>query len=103
MDKRVDTGGLSKVPLGSVVTYTVVIRNAGGAVASSVGMTNPLLSGVTFKAWVDQGGASVTERTVEWGAAFPATDVRPAVIPSDNRPECREVPWPPGWRCLLVL
>jgi uncharacterized repeat protein (TIGR01451 family) len=46
--KSVDTGGLSKVPLGNVVTYTVVISNSDSTVASSVVMTDILPSGVSF-------------------------------------------------------
>jgi uncharacterized repeat protein (TIGR01451 family) len=46
--KSVDTAGLSQVPLGSVVTYTIVISNSNSTVASSVVMTDPLPSAVSF-------------------------------------------------------
>jgi uncharacterized repeat protein (TIGR01451 family) len=48
VSKSVDTGGLSEVPLGSVVTYTIVISNSDNTVASSVVMTDILPSGVSF-------------------------------------------------------
>lgn len=48
VSKSVDTGGLSEVPLGNVVTYTIVISNSDSTVASSVVMTDILPSAVSF-------------------------------------------------------
>jgi uncharacterized repeat protein (TIGR01451 family) len=69
--KTRDIGGLSEVPLGGVVTYTIVISNSGGSVATSVVMTDPLPSGVTFGTWVEQGTGTVIVplQTVAWGPA----------------------------------
>ncbi|MCP4537843.1 MAG: tandem-95 repeat protein, partial [Chloroflexi bacterium] len=73
--KSVDTGGLDPVPLGSVVTYTLVIDNRTDAVASSVVLTDPLPSAVTFDDWVMYGGSAMLPPpgtvnlppvTVEW-------------------------------------
>ncbi len=65
--KTVDTGGLAEVSLGGVVTYTIAIENSGIAAATSVVMTDPLPSAVTFGDWVVTNGATVTKQTVEWG------------------------------------
>lgn len=65
--KTVDTGGLAEVPLGGVVTFTIGIGNSGIATATSVVMTDPLPSAMTFRDWVVTNGATVTEQTVEWG------------------------------------
>ena len=54
--KTVDTGGLDPVPLGSVVTYTVVIRNLGNEIAAHVVMTDPLPTEVTFQHWISDDG-----------------------------------------------
>jgi uncharacterized repeat protein (TIGR01451 family) len=69
--KSVAGGDLGAVPLDSVVTYTVAIRNSGTGLASSVVMTDPLPTGVTFGAWVAQGGGTVNLplQTVTWGPA----------------------------------
>jgi uncharacterized repeat protein (TIGR01451 family) len=65
--KTVDTGGLAEVELGGVVTYTIAIDNSGIAPATSVVMTDPLPSAVTFGDWVVTNTATVTEQTVKWG------------------------------------
>ncbi|NBD35930.1 MAG: DUF11 domain-containing protein, partial [Chloroflexi bacterium] len=54
--KTVDTGGLDPVPLGSLVTYTIVIRNLGNEIASHVVMTDPLPTEVTFQHWISDDG-----------------------------------------------
>jgi uncharacterized repeat protein (TIGR01451 family) len=59
ISKTVDTGGLSPVPLGGIVTYTVVIRNSGDEVASQVVMSDPLSSLVSFRNWVGYEGSAV--------------------------------------------
>ncbi|MDY7076378.1 MAG: LamG-like jellyroll fold domain-containing protein, partial [Chloroflexota bacterium] len=66
-NKTVDTGGLAGVSLGGVVTYTLAVRNASVAAATSVVLTDPLPSAVTFRDWVVSSGATVTMQTVEWG------------------------------------
>ena len=53
--KSVDAGGQTPVPVGSVVTYTIVISNSGTGVASGVVMTDPLPAGVAFGGWVGSG------------------------------------------------
>jgi uncharacterized repeat protein (TIGR01451 family) len=70
-NKAVDTGGLAEVSLGGLVTYTIGIGNDGDDVATGAVMTDPLPSGVTFAAWVEQGLGTVDVplRTVEWGPA----------------------------------
>ncbi len=55
--KTVDTGGLDPVPLGSVVTYTVVISNLGTEIAAHVVMTDPLPTEVTFQHWISDDGS----------------------------------------------
>lgn len=66
--KSVDTGGLSEVPLGGVVTYTIVISNSDNTVASSVVMTDILPSGVSFGGHV-QGSAllPLPDNVYQWG------------------------------------
>ncbi len=73
--KSVDTGGLDPVPLGSVVTYTLVISNSTDEVSSNVVLTDPIPSGVTFGDWVMYGGSAMLPPpgtvnlppvTVEW-------------------------------------
>ena len=59
IDKRVDAGGLDPVPLGSVVTYTIVISNSGDALADNVVMTDVLPSAVTFGSWISYGGTVI--------------------------------------------
>ena len=54
--KTVDTSGLDPVPLGSVVTYTVVISNLGTEIAAHVVMTDPLPTEVTFQHWISDDG-----------------------------------------------
>lgn len=69
VNKTVETpGGVSEVPLGSVVTYTIVLRNTGTATAAGVEMTDTLPSGVVFQSWVQQGSALLPgSNTVTWG------------------------------------
>jgi uncharacterized repeat protein (TIGR01451 family) len=66
--KSVDTGGLSEIPLGNVVTYTLVISNSDGTVANSVVVTDILPSGVSFG---DQFQGStplpLPDNVYEWG------------------------------------
>ncbi len=59
ISKTVDTGGLSPVPLGGIVTYTIVIRNSGDEIASQVVMSDPLSSLVSFRNWVGYEGSAV--------------------------------------------
>jgi uncharacterized repeat protein (TIGR01451 family) len=68
VDKQVDTGGLSEVPLGDVVTYTIVIRNDGSGVAFNAVLTDPLPTAIESITWVQQGSAFLpTPRLVQWG------------------------------------
>ncbi len=46
--KSVDTGGLAEMPLGGTVTYTIIISNSGDSIATSVVMTDPLPTAITF-------------------------------------------------------
>jgi uncharacterized repeat protein (TIGR01451 family) len=64
--KSVDTGGLVEVPLGGVVTYSLVIRNSGDDVVSGVVVTDPMPVGLTFGEWVDRGSAQLPP-PVTWG------------------------------------
>jgi uncharacterized repeat protein (TIGR01451 family) len=66
--KNVDTGGLIEVPPGSVVTYTIVISNSADVVASSVVMTDPLPSAVSFGDHL-QGSAllPLPDNVYQWG------------------------------------
>ena len=57
--KSVDTGGVDPVPLGSVVTYTVLISNTGDALASNVVVTDPLPSAVSFGDWIYHAGTVI--------------------------------------------
>jgi uncharacterized repeat protein (TIGR01451 family) len=73
-------GGVTQnVRVGSVVTYTLVLSNKSGAVASGVVVTDELPTGVDFGGWVVRGGAKpestddVTS-TIIWGG-----DVAPRV------------------------
>ncbi|MCS7179075.1 MAG: DUF11 domain-containing protein, partial [Anaerolineae bacterium] len=69
ISKTVQTpGGVSEVPLGSVVTYTVVLRNTGATPVANVEMKDVLPSGVVFSHWVQQGSALLLDgHTVTWG------------------------------------
>ena len=63
-------GSTSDLPLGGVVTYTLVIANSGDSMATGVVVTDPLPSGVSFGGWLDQGSALLPppdNDTVEWG------------------------------------
>jgi uncharacterized repeat protein (TIGR01451 family) len=66
--KSVDTGGLSELPLGGVVTYTIVISNSDDTVASSVVMSDILPSAVSFGDHL-QGTAllPLPDNTYQWG------------------------------------
>lgn len=67
-------GGLSVVPLGGVVTYTLVLRNQGNAIANQVVMSDPLPSLVIFGNWIGYTGTlilpplgvTLTNNTVVW-------------------------------------
>jgi uncharacterized repeat protein (TIGR01451 family) len=61
---------------GGAVTYTVVLSNSGGSPANNVALTDILPVGVDFGAWVQQGAATLTGRTVTWG---------PNTLPSDGK------------------
>ncbi|MCP4540748.1 MAG: tandem-95 repeat protein [Chloroflexi bacterium] len=80
--KSVNTGGLDPVPLGSVVTYTLVISNSTDEVANNVVLTDPLPSAVTFGDWVMYGGSALLPPpgtvnlppvTIEWSPGDVAT------------------------------
>ncbi|MBN1877401.1 MAG: fibronectin type III domain-containing protein [Anaerolineae bacterium] len=57
--KVVDTGGLTEVPLGGIVTYTIVITNNSTEIAPNVVLTDPLPAEVLFKTFVDYGNSAV--------------------------------------------
>jgi len=59
MQKTVDTGELTPVALGSVVTYTLAFANAGDSVVTDVHITDGLPAGVTFGEWVGHGGSAI--------------------------------------------
>jgi uncharacterized repeat protein (TIGR01451 family) len=62
--KTVDS--LIGVPLGGVVTYTLVISNSGDDVVSGVVVTDPMPMGLTFGQWLDRGSAQLPP-PVTWG------------------------------------
>jgi uncharacterized repeat protein (TIGR01451 family) len=74
--KSVDTGGLTEVPLGDVITYTITISNVGLSVASDVVITDSLPAGVSFGDWVQRGSALLPPpgNTVIWGPHEVAKD-----------------------------
>ncbi len=61
--------GSLNLPLGGVVTYTVVLSNSGGFVARGVVMSDVLPAGVSFAGWTQQGSALLPGdgSTLEWG------------------------------------
>jgi len=65
--KSVDTGGLDPVPLGSVITYTITVRNGGTAIASNVVLTDPLPAAINNVEWLNQGTATLVMHTIRWG------------------------------------
>jgi len=69
INKTVTTpGGVAEVPLGSVVTYTIVLRNNGTAPAAGVVMADVLPAGAVFRSWVEQGSAQMPAgNTITWG------------------------------------
>lgn len=67
--KSVDVGGQAQVPVGGVVTYTLVISNSGTGLASGVVLTDPLPSEVSFGGWVGGQPGTVTlpaPDTLDW-------------------------------------
>jgi uncharacterized repeat protein (TIGR01451 family) len=64
--KTVDIGGVTNVPLGGVVTYTLVIRNDGDDVVSGVVVTDPMPIGLTFGQWLERGSAQLPP-PITWG------------------------------------
>jgi len=62
-------GGTQDLPLGGVVTYTIVLTNSGEAIATSVVMTDTLPDGVSFGSWLEQGLALLPPPgdTITWG------------------------------------
>ncbi len=58
------------VPLGGVVTYTIVLSNIGDGPANGTVMTDRLPLGVGFGGWLDQGSALLPDPpgdTITWG------------------------------------
>ncbi|HFD38336.1 MAG TPA: DUF11 domain-containing protein [Anaerolineae bacterium] len=54
------------VALGGVVTYTILLSNAGASAAYGVVLTDALPSGVSFGGWVQQGGAVQAGNVITW-------------------------------------
>ncbi|MCP4549368.1 MAG: choice-of-anchor D domain-containing protein, partial [bacterium] len=68
--KMVDTGGLDPVPLGSVVTYTLVISNGGDGAAFGLVITDPLPAGLNYGTQVDGGTVILPQgNLLSWGPA----------------------------------
>jgi uncharacterized repeat protein (TIGR01451 family)/CSLREA domain-containing protein len=63
------TNGTVNLPPSGVVTYTIVISNNGGGIASSVVVTDPLPPGISFGGWVVTGSAQLPPPgdAIEWG------------------------------------
>ncbi len=69
--KTVATGGdPAQVRLGGIVTYTLVLSNAGAATAAGVALTDTLPAGVAFGDWLAQDSARLAPPdTITWGPA----------------------------------
>lgn len=59
LTKTRDTGGLTRVPLGGVVTYTLTITNNTAETLSNVALTDVLPTAVSFRAWIGHTGSGV--------------------------------------------
>jgi uncharacterized repeat protein (TIGR01451 family) len=85
VDKTVEGVGGSAVrlPLGGVVTYTIVLGNSGGSIASGVTMTDRLPRGVSFGGWVQRDAATLkfppAGETIQWGPQDIAADTQVAI------------------------
>jgi uncharacterized repeat protein (TIGR01451 family) len=68
IDKEIDTqtGGTLNLPLGDVVTYTIVLSNSGNSDAFGVVMTDDLPDEVGFGGWVEQNGAIEANNIITW-------------------------------------
>ena len=65
-------GSTLKVPLGSVVTYTIALSNDGEGDATGVAVGDALPLGVDFDAWVLQNGAQESNNIIIWTGAISA-------------------------------
>jgi uncharacterized repeat protein (TIGR01451 family) len=63
------SGGTLDLPLGDVVTYTVVLSNGGEVVVRGVVMTDALPLGVSFRSWIVTGSVHLPlpDNTIVWG------------------------------------
>lgn len=82
-------GGTGNVPLGGVVTYTLVLSNSGEGIARGVVMSDPLPSGVSFGGGVITGSAILPPPDIiMWGPwDIPAgvqETIRFTVVVTDN-------------------
>lgn len=68
IEKRVAARSETPLP-GSVVTYTLAVSNSGVFTATGVVITDALPAGMSFGAWVEQGGATFNDSdgSVRWG------------------------------------
>lgn len=59
ISKTADTGGLSEVALGGVVTYTLTIVNNGTEILNNITISDPLPTEVTFGTWLGHTGSAI--------------------------------------------
>ena len=80
--KTVDTGGAAEVPLGGVVTYTVVISNSGDSLASGVMLTDTLPGAIESVVWRTQGSATLLmpQNVIKWGPYDVPTDTQYTLV-----------------------
>ncbi len=66
-------GGVTDLPLGSIITYTIVLTNSGEEIAAGAVLTDELPQGVHFGNWLDRGGAEppVPTSTITWAGEVP--------------------------------
>ncbi len=65
-------GRTINVPLGSVVTYTIALRNGGDGDAEDVAMIDTLPTGIAFDSWVLQNGAQIAADQLSWSGTISA-------------------------------
>ncbi|MBN1887877.1 MAG: VCBS repeat-containing protein [Thermoflexales bacterium] len=88
--KTLDAGGQPLVPLGGVVSYTLVLSNSGAGPARGVVLSDVLPAAVSFGGWIAAGSAQLPPpgRAITWGPhdipAHTAYTIRFAAIVTDN-------------------
>lgn len=68
------------VPLGGVVTYTLVLSNSGAVAVDGVVLTDVLPDEVDFYSWVLQNGAQVADDVVTWSGSLAVGAEVPIVL-----------------------